>query len=63
VLLRESTNDAVFLRVAVNMELIIEGKVEEKMGYVEMISEGSIHYCVIKKMITSDEISFDYNKR
>jgi hypothetical protein len=28
-----------------------------------MISEGSIHYCVIKKMITSDEISFDYNKR
>lgn len=29
-------------------------------GFVEMVSEGKVHYCVVKKIIKPEEIIFDY---
>jgi hypothetical protein len=62
VMLREQTDALVMLRVVVEGERVIEGRRNEMSGFVEMVAEGGVHYCVVRKVIAAEEIAFDYQK-
>jgi hypothetical protein len=55
----KSAESRVLLKVVVLPELVIEGGRDAGSGFMEMVKEGDVHYCVVKMIIGREEIVFD----